>query len=78
MSIHVVDLEKAYDRVHRKKLWGVLCDKKKLKALGSVATVLSQHSTKFFFVLTVACYWPSSHGIPAQTFVSVSAELNDR
>ena len=27
-------------------------------------------------VLTAACYWPSSHCIPAQKFVSVSEELN--
>jgi len=27
-------------------------------------------------VLTAACYWPSSHCIPAQKFVSVSGELN--
>ena len=27
-------------------------------------------------VLTAACYWPSSHYIPAQKFVSVSGELN--
>jgi len=27
-------------------------------------------------VLTAACYWPSSHCIPAQTFASVSGELN--
>jgi len=27
-------------------------------------------------VLTAACYWPSSHCIPGQTFVSVSGELN--
>ena len=27
-------------------------------------------------VLTAACYWPSSYGIPAQKFVSVSGELN--
>jgi len=27
-------------------------------------------------VLTAACHWPSSHCIPAQTFVSVSGELN--
>ena len=27
-------------------------------------------------VLSAACYWPSSHCIPAQKFVSVSTELN--
>jgi len=27
-------------------------------------------------VLTAACYWPSSHCIPAQKFVSASGELN--
>ena len=27
-------------------------------------------------VLTAACYWPSSHCIPAQKFVSVSGEFN--
>jgi len=27
-------------------------------------------------VLTTVCYWPSSHCIPAQKFVSVSAKLN--
>ena len=27
-------------------------------------------------VLTTACYWPSSHCIPAQKFLSLSAELN--
>jgi len=26
--------------------------------------------------MTAACYWPSSYCIPAQTFVSVSGELN--
>ena len=27
-------------------------------------------------LLTPACYWPSSHCIPNQKFVSVSGELN--
>jgi len=27
-------------------------------------------------VLTAACYWPSSHCIPDQKFLSVSGELN--
>jgi len=49
-----VELEKAYDRVPREKVCGVLRS----------------------MVLTDACYWPSSHCIPDQKFVSMSGELN--
>jgi len=49
-------------------------------------SIAMKHTTRFLVkscgeccggtVLTAACYWPSSHCIPAQKFVSVSGELN--
>jgi len=45
-----------------------------------------KHTTRFLvnsfgeccgsMLLTAACYWSSSHCVPAQKFVSVSGELN--
>jgi len=56
------------------------------KMFTHVLSTSRKHTTEFFVksfgecgvstVLTAACYWPSSHCIPAQKFVSASGELN--
>jgi len=55
------------------------------KTFTHVLSTLRKHTTGFLMksfgeccrpVLTNACYWPSSHCIPAQKFVSASGKLN--
>jgi len=57
-----------------------------LRNLGSMPNTISRNHTTGFLVksfgeccestvLTAACYWPSSHCIPAQRFVSMLGEL---
>ena len=57
-----------------------------LKTSSHVLSTSRKHTTGFLVksfeefsvrtVLTAACYWPSSHCIPDQKFVSVSGKLN--
>jgi len=55
------------------------------KTFTHVLSTSRKHTTGFLMksfgeccgpVLTTACYWPSSHCIPAQKFVSASGKLN--